>query len=243
MPLGQAELSDYWKIIDQINRMAQSDFVALWRALETQDKDTLFRGLMAGVPEIVELYRNAQADAAMVFYESTQGVAYSRAAAQAAGEVNSERLEQMVRYAVYGQGVTSPAGLVSGAIQQMVLGGGRDYANEVFASAGVGWYRAARPDACAFCRMLATRGATEWGPYTSANAAFLVGQGKHSRRGPSAYQYHKHCRCIPVLASEYEVPEYVNEWTETYYKSTDEVGNSSDYRSILAKMREIDGTH
>ena len=140
MPLGAAELADYWQIIDQINRMAQADFVALWRMLEAEDKDTLFRGLQAGVPEIVELYRNAQADAAMVFYNTTQGVAYSRAAAATAGRLNEAQLEQMLRYAVFGKGVSSPVGLISGVIQQMVLGGGRDYANEAFARAGAGWY-------------------------------------------------------------------------------------------------------
>lgn len=234
MPLGAAELSDYWSIIDQVNRMAQADFVGLWRALEGQDKETLFRGLQAGVPEIVELYRNAQADAAMVFYSETQGVGYSRAAATAAGRLNEAQLEQMLRYAVFGKGVSSPVGLISGVIQQMVLGGGRDYANEAFAQAGVGWYRAARADACAFCRMLATRGATEWEPYTSANAAF-------SKKGPSGYQYHKHCRCIPVLASEYKVPDYVNEWAETYYKASEKASTTTDFRSILSRMREIDG--
>ena len=234
MPLGAAELSDYWSIIDQINRMAQADFVGLWRALEGQDKETLFRGLQAGVPEIVDLYRNAQADAAMVFYSETQGVGYSRAAATTAGRINEAQLEQMLRYAVFGKGVTSPVGLISGVIQQMVLGGGRDYANEAFAQAGVGWYRAARADACAFCRMLATRGATEWMPYTSANAAF-------SKGGPSGYQYHKHCRCIPVLASEYKVPEYVNAWAETYYRASEELSTTTNFRAILSRMREIDG--
>lgn len=234
MPLGAAELSDYWSIIDQINRMAQADFVGLWRALEGQDKETLFRGLQAGVPEIVELYRNAQADAAMVFYSETQGVGYSRAAATAVGRVNVKQMEQALRYAVFAAGVSSPVGLISGVIQQMVLGGGRDYANAAFAQAGAGWYRAARADACAFCRMLATRGATEWMPYSSANAAF-------SKGGPSGYQYHKHCRCIPVLASEYEVPEYVNAWAETYYKASEELSTTTNFRAILSRMREIDG--
>lgn len=234
MPLGAVELADYWKIIDEINRMAQADFVSLWRMLESQDKEALFRGLQAGVPEIVGLYRTSQADAAMVFYNTTQGVGYSRAAATAAGKVNEEQLERMLRYAVFGEGVSSPVGLISGAIQQMVLGGGRDYANHAFAQSGVGWYRAARVDACAFCRMLATRGATEWEPYTSANSAF-------SKKGPSGYQYHKHCRCIPVLAAEYSVPDYVNEWAETYYKASASLSTTTDFRAILAEMREIDG--
>ena len=101
MSISDAELTQYWAIIDEINRYAQADFVALWRQLEREDKETLFRGLRDGVPEIVELYRNAQADAAMVFYESTQGVAYDRAAAVAAGAVNEEQVEAALRYAVF----------------------------------------------------------------------------------------------------------------------------------------------
>lgn len=243
MTVGEAELAEYWSIIDQINRFAQTDLVGLWRRLEAQDRETLFAGLHAGVSEIVELYRAAMADNAMVFYEATQGVVFDREVALAASTADKQQLESNLRFAVFSPTVASTLSMVSGIVQKAILDGGRDYATEAFARQGAGWFRAARGDACAFCRMLATRGATDWGPYTSANAAFLVGHGPHSRRGPDGYQYHKHCRCIPVKADEYEVPEYVNEWTETYYKATHEVGNSTDYRSILAQMRAIDGTH
>lgn len=240
MSISDAELTQYWAIIDEINRYAQADFVALWRQLEREDKDTLFRGLRDGVPEIVELYRNAQADAAMVFYESTQGVAYDRAAAVAAGAVNEEQVEAALRYAVFAPGVSSPVGIASGVVQKLVLDGGREYATQAFGAEG--WFRAARPDACAFCQMLATRAATDWRPYTSADAAMYIGRGKTSRKGPSANQYHGHCRCIPVRASEYQPPDYVEEWTETYYKAVREA-DSTNYRAVLSTMRQMNGTH
>ena len=240
MAVTDAELTEYWAIIDEINRYAQADFVALWRQLEREDKDTLFRGLRDGVPEIVELYRNAQADAAMVFYESTQGVAYDRAAAVAASAFDRDEFESALRYAVFAQGVSSPVGIVSGVVQRLVLDGGREYAAGAFGSEG--WFRAARPDACAFCQMLATRAATDWGPYTSADAAMYIGRGKASRKGPSANQYHGHCRCIPVRASEYQPPDYVDEWTETYYKAVNE-SLGGGYRAVLSTMRQMNGTH
>ena len=47
----------------------------------------------------------------------------------------------------------------------------------------VGWKRVAEPGACAFCRMLATRGAV----YTSQATASVTAGAK---------KYHRHCRCV-----------------------------------------------
>lgn len=242
MALDQASLSEYWALLDEVNRLAQADLVSLWRMLDTDDKALLWEGLQAGVPEIVSLYRSTAADTAMLFYESTQGVAFSRADALAAGAVNRPKLEANLRWAVFNQGNTEVLGLVAGMVQKQVVDGSRAYALTGFTKAGTGWYRAARPGACNFCRMLATRAATDWGPYGSAEAATLAGRGRTSspKSQPDGGKFHNNCSCIPVKASEYQIPDHVEEWTADYYAAV-RSAESNSMPDILSQMRKVSG--
>lgn len=76
-----------------------------------------------------------------------------------------------------------------------------------------GWAREARPDACWFCAMLATRGAV----YGSAKAAGL----EESKDGLPENSYHTHCHCqvVPVFGA-YEPPAHVRQWQNLYEKAT-----------------------
>ena len=242
MAVGENELSEYWALLREIEQLAFTDLNSLLRQLDGEEQAALWAGLRAGVPEIVNLYRSTAADTAMLFYENTQGLAFDREAALAASAVNAAQLEKQLRWAVFAAQSGSMGGNLAAVVQKQVLDGSRHYAMSGFVSAGSGWYRAAQPGACAFCRMLATRSATEWGPYGSAAAGVFIGQGRHSRStAPPETKFHKNCHCIPVLASEYEVPEHVNEWTEEYYKATEAVGNASDTKLILSEMRRTSG--
>lgn len=240
--LGEQELAEYWALLREIETLAFTDLQSLFRQLDTGDKDTLMRGLRAGVPEIVDLYRNTAADTAMLFYEETQGLEFDARAGVAASKVNEDWLDASLRWAVYAPGNTKQLGLVAGIVQQAVLDGARNYALQGFANQKAGWYRAAQPGACAFCRMLASRSASEWRPYSSAEAAVTVGRGKSRARGsrPNGGRFHKHCHCIPVRADAYEAPDYVNEWTEQYYRATEELGNAGATKQILSLMRQYD---
>lgn len=84
----------------------------------------------------------------------------------------------------------------------------------------VGYVRIARPDCCAFCRMLASRGAV----YTSAKAA---GEAKASELyGPDAQgvanRYHDHCHCIvrPVFSRDAVLPEHNQQWADEWAEVT-----------------------
>lgn len=75
-----------------------------------------------------------------------------------------------------------------------------------------GWAREARPDACWFCAMLATRGAV----YHSAAAA-----GLDVVDGLPMNTYHTHCKCqvVPTFGA-YEPPAHVRQWQNLWDKST-----------------------
>ena len=243
MPVTAAQANEYRALLGEASRMAQEDLVALWRRLEHLDPQSLYAALRDGVPEVVGAYRAMTADTALVFYEETQGLAFDAAEARAAGMVNRSQLDASLRWAIYSGG-EDVLGKIAGVVQKHVIDGSRQYALSGFQKHGGLWVRAARPQACEFCRMLATRAVTRdgagWGPYVSAEGAVKVGAGKRKQgqSQPTGTEFHDHCMCIPVLASEYEPPSYVERWAGEYYSAVDEVGNSSDYHAILSVMRK-----
>ncbi len=243
MALSNASLAEYWALLDEVNLMSQQDFIALWRMVEGLPKDEAWEVLSEGLPEIVGAYRGISAETAMLFYEETQGLAFSAEASRVAGQVNQDQLMANARWAFFNPNNVEIVGLLGGIVQKHVIDGSRQYALNGFESAGTGWYRAARPGACSFCRMLATRAATEWGPYGSADAAATVGSGKSSRPEvmKKGDQFHANCMCIPVKASEYEVPDYVETWKAQYYAATEAANTNFDHRAILSEMRKISG--
>lgn len=243
MALSNQALSEYWALLDEINALSQQDLVALWNTIEGLPRDEAWAVLSEVLPDIVGTYRSISTETAMLFYEETQGIAFSAEASRAAGQVNQDQLMANARWAFFNPSNVELLGVLGGIVQKHVIDGSRKYALDGFANAGTGWYRAARPGACSFCRMLATRAATEWGPYGSADAAATVGMGKTSR--PQVMnkgdQFHANCMCIPVKASEYKVPDYVETWTSQYYEATEAAKTSLDHRAILSEMRKISG--
>lgn len=112
--------------------------------------------------------------------------------------------------------------LIEGLTQTLVMEAGRD---EVWTAiendvAARGWARVTRPGACAFCLMLATRGAVY---KTERSASFQA----HSA-GPNGGG---DCRCTvePLFAQRYEPPAHIREmqvlWSET--------GNLYDFRRAV----------
>jgi hypothetical protein len=83
---------------------------------------------------------------------------------------------------------------------------------------GVKYARYASANACAFCRILATRKAV----YTSEAAATRVGGGRGGHpRGSRAIgsSYHDNCHCIAVPVrpgDDYHPPDYVDQWQQDY---------------------------
>lgn len=242
MSVGETELNEYWALLREIEQLAFEDVAAILRSLEGDHPAFIINALKEQIPELAGSYRGMAADTAMLFYEETQGLALDAAAARAASVVPEEQLLANLRWSVFSAEQAALLGNVAAIVQKTITDGSRQYGMQGFVEKGGGWYRAAQPGACAFCRMLATRAATEWGPYTSASATVFIGEGPTSRSAaPPETKFHKNCHCIPVRAESYVIPEHVNEWTEVYYRATEEVGNAFNTNDILAEMRRISG--
>lgn len=128
---------------------------------------------------------------------------------------------------------------MAGATQRLVTTAARDTVTENADREGVRWRRHAQPDACAFCRLLATRDDY----LTEESAKVVVGRrGRPRGKRKLGELYHDYCQCEPVAVragDSYTPPEQVAEWDSQYGKAVAEVGNSRDVKKILAAMRRL----
>ena len=133
---------------------------------------------------------------------------------------------------------STPATALRGNATRQVMNQSRDTVIINAEREGKRWIRQAKPNACGFCKMLATRATKEWRKYSYGgegvrrkldrdgnitNDYTLVVIGKRGRKrrknGRSlGSEYHDHCRCVAVAIrdGEYEPPDYVQQWTEQY---------------------------
>ena len=108
----------------------------------------------------------------------------------------------------------------------------------------VRWVRRAQPNACGFCRMLATRaGQSKWASaYTSrglardgsgnlrlnddGNPYLVVSSRRRRNTKPTARKtgqtYHNHCKCtaVPLRDGSYDPPDYVEQWERDYRQAS-----------------------
>ncbi|WP_280473292.1 hypothetical protein [Nocardia asiatica] len=128
---------------------------------------------------------------------------------------------------------------LSGATQRYVTTAARDTITENAEREGVRWARHAQPDACAFCRLLATRGPDY---LTKESAKRVVGRNGLTRgKRKIGELYHDDCGCepVPVRAGDsYEPPAYVARWNTQYSDAYDE--GDGDFKSILRAMRQAE---
>lgn len=252
MTLTLDQATEYRGILTEINRLAQRDLVALWQHFSDRSKDEFFAAMRDGVPEVVALYRAMAADTAGLFFDETQGLGLDLVAQADVLVPNYEQLERNLRWAYYGAQSTNVLSLVGGIVQKHVVDGSRDYAIEVMGAQT--WVRDARPGACTFCRLLATRGVVNQATgrmtagFSSEDAAAVKGgsgrtrsakSGRSSR--PIGEAFHENCMCLPVLQDEYEVPAYVEGWLDEYNQAYENIGDARDLSAILAEMRKISG--
>lgn len=104
------------------------------------------------------------------------------------------------------------------ALQKLVADTGRQQMidNTLADRHAIGWAREARPNACWFCAMLATRGAI----YHSAWAA-----GQRTFLGVDYNSYHRNCQCavVPLFSGAYIPPAHVQDWQQLWKDSTGDV--------------------
>lgn len=233
MAVGQAELNEFWALINEVGIYAQEDLVSIFATMQGMSTDKAWDYLSQAAPEVAAIWRSSAVDLATLFYAETQAIEVDREVAAFAREINSEAFEQSLRWAFFAEQNSSPLSAASGVLDRAVNDGARTYGISSMAKTTTTYMRAAQPGACAFCRMLAGN------EYSTADAAFYVGSGGKGRKitRKRGEQFHDHCRCQAVKTTEYEMPAYVEEWMNQYQEARS--GTRGDTKKILANMRKL----
>ncbi len=215
-----ADIATFQGAIHDLNILAIADLVSLWGHVGDQKPDAVQSALVAAVPAVIAPYIGASGDLAAQWYDDLAPESSFTATPAALPPV--DQLEASVRWAVgplYGRGEAPVLDLLGGSMQRYVFGGARDTIVTNAHREGVRWARQASASACAFCRMLASRGAV----YGSAAKAMAS---------------HDNCRCaaVPLRKGDtYTPPSYVADWEAQYIDARNSTDGST--KEILAAMR------
>lgn len=254
-----AEVAELQRAIHDLTVLAAQDVNKLWQLIVERALDPvqIREMLIAASPDLVLPYVTAATQMSAQWYDEQlpdsayravvaplpQAAELAASASWAAGPA----FEAAAGIAT----AVSPADLLTGSLQRRIYNGSRETVTmNAGREEGATWARYASANACAFCRMLATRGSV----YSSKEAATqVVGRGKELSRTEqiarargetrisgrfmaggkktrgnqkSGSRYHDHCRCmaVPIRPGErYKPPPYVEEWQQQYITASRQV--------------------
>lgn len=265
----QAEVQAHRRARDGIVALAMRDLVAVWRSLTLDDAAQARREIEALLPALFDGYGTPIAALAADWYdelreEARASGAYRATVADPPSAAQVESLAGFATTALYGANPDGAAALsaLSGGVQRLLTNADRDTVlrNVAQDPSRVRYARHASANACAFCAMLATRGAV----YLSAeSAAGVVGRGTEKRNDGSrrdsrrkgirsrgvqslGSKYHDHCHCtqVPVFAGqEFEPAPYVKKFEDAYIAATRPQEGPIDLQVTLASMRKTLDSH
>lgn len=237
MAVGQAALNEFWALINEVGVYAQEDLVSIFAKMNELSTEQAWAYLLSAAPEVAAMWRSSVVDLATLFYAETQAIDVDREVATFARALNSESFEESLRWAFFSEKNSSPLSAASGLMDRTVTDGAREYGVASMGKTKTTFMRAAQPNACAFCRMLARN------EYSTVESAFYVGYATKKKRTQRkrGEQFHDHCRCQVVKTSEYEPPDYLSKWADEYDEAVK--GTRGDTAAILANMRNLSGSH
>ena len=264
----RAEVDAYSEVIDGLSAVAFAQVKALLASLDNPNPITFRDALIRTYPELMRPFMSAASDVAAEWYTTLRLNAGVRGAFRPliAPTPVDDQFDAIVRYSLTPLFSTSSSStvlnLLAGATQKLIANQGRNtISGSAFSdSVRVGFARIPRAGCCAFCGMLASRGAV----YSSAAAAGGVsgrgvdasatagkrggqGQGVKARgsRALGSSDYHSNCRCVgaPVFVGDTLAKETRLKYTAMYDEAfeVNERGAIST-RDTLANWRKVHGT-
>ncbi|MFD9893330.1 hypothetical protein ACFWY9_28630 [Amycolatopsis sp. NPDC059027] len=121
------------------------------------------------------------------------------------------------------------------AVSSAVVDAGRELTESAIHEdqTALGFARMPSPGACAFCLMLASRGAVY------SKTTVLTTTSRSKKRG-SGKSFHEGCNCsmFPVFSKDQELPDRIADAERLYEKASAEGGGT---KAILAEMRKLGG--
>lgn len=201
-----SEVTQFQALIARLSGAAVNAATALWNA--TRD----YSELQEAYPELLDPYLAGAAEMTAEWYDS---LAPGTFPVETPDLIPREALQASVRWALTEQ---DPLEAISGSTERRVFTTSRDTVHLNADKEGVRYARHASANACAWCRVLATREPV----YHSAE---------------TATKGHDNCHCVavPVRDGDWEPAPYVSQWMDEYQAARREVGGSLD--DIVNYMR------
>ncbi|MDK8171748.1 hypothetical protein QP735_04315 [Curtobacterium citreum] len=222
-----AEVQVLRSSIDDLSTLAISDLNALLRQLGEVDPQAARDALLEAYPQLVDRYASVAGEVTATWYEQVRP---NSGYAVAQGSVDAGQTNQLIRYGVrplFGVGDATALSLLGGSLQRLIAGASRDTVTgnvdreRSEGKTDLGFARVPRSGCCAFCALLASRGAV----YTSRRTAGEVDK------------YHDFCRCTVAPAERGEdLPYDLQKYRDLYY-SVEYDGT----KGTLANMRAAHG--
>lgn len=232
MPVSAAERRF---VLDNLTRLAEADIQRMWRAAELQTDLEFAAYVTQAYPQIVDPYQQMAAQLGATFFE--EDFPTITTAPVLADPLPTEQLAKSASWALAADGVAAISRM-AGTTQRAIYDGERNTTALNASKNKMRWVRVARPDACAFCRLLASRAASD-SQYSSEKNALFRSNGK---------KYHDECHCtakaIPrgedpmdyLSATEPQFADLAAQWSNEYDKAR-AAAESGDPTKILAEWR------
>lgn len=233
----------------QLRALADTDLRALLAAAEGLGVAGTRNLLIAALPELLAPYLTASGELAAVLFEDLRAEAARRGtfyAAPADSIPASARVDALSRWAVAPLADDALDSTVftrlSGSAARMIMDASRDTMAANGSRERVGFQRMPRPGACAFCQMLASRGAV----YSSDESA--GGRVTYSRDGKSwtGTSSHDDCHCVvmPVYSGTEmaSLAQAEQERFEGLYVKASKAAEGGGAKAVLASWRKVHGT-
>lgn len=226
---SRAEVTAYRDAQNLLVERARRDLQRFWSRLDTANIVPTREALEDFFPILVQRYGNGAATLAAEWFEQQIGQA-----AVLAPEINAAAANASMRWSLGGilRGDAGQAfAALGGVLDRLVKQQGRETISRSARHARVGWARVPTgAHTCAFCLMLASRGAA----YGSQQSATIRADGD---------SYHGDCDCVATpVRDDSDLPAGYDpeELSGVYLKARAEAG-SGDVSAILAAMRQQQG--
>lgn len=224
---SRREVDDLSAALRALSTRAKGDLLALWRTLpDPGDLPAVRVALERTWPELIAAYGDMSATVAADVFEawaSDLGIAPEVVMVE---PVDMDRANARMRWAI---GTPEQVGTLTVILDELVKQPGRSTLAKSAVASGAGWARVPHgPHTCAFCTMLASRGAV----YSTARTA-----------GGDGRKFHGECDCAVILVRDSrDFPDgYDPDALFDVYAAA--AASSRGTKGTLAEMRKALGTH
>lgn len=228
-----AQVEQFRQGYDEVERLVRRDLRRIWTGLRGATPETIRDVLLDLTPRLTDQYGAVAATMAAEWFEVVTG-----RPAQMADVTVAQAVQRSVRDGAGGlwrDQREEAFGIISSRLVRHSLQPGRLTVAGSASRHGMKYARAPEVGACAWCLMLASRGAVYGSAYEARHVFRAAGAGGQ----PAGSRYHDDCRCVPEpVRDDSELSYDVGALYDRYSAAWSDGANDSE---VAARMRELYG--